>query len=64
MNAKQNWLIEGLIAGVIFFVVKSLIELLQGEFPPEKIWISVIVFLIAGLGYGLTMKYTRSKRKE
>jgi hypothetical protein len=63
MKTRPNWIIEGLIAGVIFLAIKILIELLLGEFSLERLWITVIAFLIAGLGYGLTMKFYSRKRK-
>jgi hypothetical protein len=62
MKTKPNWIMEGLIAGIIFLAIKIIIELLLDEFSFERLWVTVLVFLVAGLGYGLTMKYYRRKR--
>lgn len=61
MKSKLNWIIEGLIAGVIFLVIIILVDLISGDFSLEGIWKKIFIFLIAGIGYGLTMKYYRRK---
>jgi drug/metabolite transporter (DMT)-like permease len=64
MNTKINWIIEGILAGIIFLIIKSLIDLISQDFTFDGIWRTIIVFLIAGLGYGITMHYIRRKKKK
>ena len=61
MKTSQNWIIEGLIAGVVFLIIILLVEYLSGDYSSEGIWFKVVAYLVAGLGYGLTMKLYRGR---
>jgi len=49
---KPNWIIEGLIAGVIFLIIILLVDYLSGDYSSEGIWTKSLAYLVAGLGYG------------
>lgn len=62
MKTKPNWIIEGLIAGIIFIAISIVSELMEDPISFEGMWRKIIIFLVAGLGYGLSMKYYRRKK--
>ena len=64
MKKPQNWIIEGLMAGVVFLIIILLVEYISGDYSSEGIWTKVVVYLVAGLGYGLTMKLYRRKKSS
>lgn len=57
-NTEKNWILIGIIWGIIMFVVMELVEVqLSGEeIAISKLPIALIIWLLAGLAFGLTMK--------
>jgi len=63
MKSNIHWIIEGIIAGILMLLITSIVDILEKDFTFEGIWKKVIIYLIVGLAYGLTMKYFRRRKK-
>lgn len=66
VERKYQWLISGIIFGVVMFVVSFFIH--DFALTPRNIMISFVIWMIGGLFYGLIMKWfffnPRSKKKN
>ncbi|WP_178983949.1 hypothetical protein [Winogradskyella helgolandensis] len=62
MNTKINWIVEGLIFGVIMLIFSSILDLITNDFTFDRFWVKVIIWLAGGLVYGLLMKLLRDRK--
>ncbi|MBF8149633.1 hypothetical protein ITJ86_06965 [Winogradskyella sp. F6397] len=62
MNTKINWVVEGLIFGIIMLVFSSILDLIADDFTFDRFWIKILIWLIGGLVYGLLMKLLRDRK--
>ncbi|WP_179320506.1 hypothetical protein [Winogradskyella helgolandensis] len=62
MNTKINWIVEGLIFGVIMLIFSSILDLITNDFTFDRFWVKVLIWLAGGLVYGLLMKLLRDRK--
>jgi len=61
---KKNWILEGIIFGVIMLIVSSILDLITNKFSFEGFWKRILIWLIGGLVFGLMMKFIRKNKEE
>ena len=61
---KNNWILEGIIFGLIMLIFSSILDLITNEFSFEGFWKKILIWLIGGLVFGLIMKLIRKNKKE
>ena len=64
MKSKHNWILEGLVFGVIMFLFAMILDYFAEGFTFKGIWIKILIWLIGGLAYGFIMKLIRAKQKR
>lgn len=62
--AKTSWLAMGITFGAVMFSLQTLLPplIFNEPFTMKKILIGLIIWLVAGLAFGLTMKFWMGKR--
>lgn len=65
-NTTKNWLKLGLLLGLFMFVTMQIIFPLikHEEITQKSILIEIPLWLICGLGWGLTMKWWMNKKSK
>jgi len=64
MHKTKNWLLVGLIWGVLMYIIMSLVFplLMDDEITTTLLLIGIPIWLIAGIVFGLMMKYWMSRK--
>lgn len=63
MNNK-NWILEGIVFGVIMLIFSSIIELISDDFILDGFWKKILIWIVGGLVFALIMNYIRKDKKE
>ena len=62
MEKKTSWLLEGLVFGVTMLLLSVLLDYYTDDFVADKLWIKILIFISAGIVYGLFMRYLRKNK--
>lgn len=60
----NNWILEGIIFGLIMLVFSSLFDVITDDFNLNNLWLKALVWLIGGLLYGFIMKLIKEKQAK
>lgn len=55
---KKSWWVEGIVWGIFMFAIMNLLDVATGDFNPERLPFSFLVWMIGGLLFGLVLRYT------